>query len=394
MKRLLLALLAPCAFLALAEAVLVVADIAPAARVGVVFDDGPDGSFDVLVDEVRDGPDIRVNVPRKRPGTHRTVVIGDSTPFGLYLMPTSTIGKFLEFLLPTAIDGPHEVLTLAAPAIRAERSVELVRFALAKLEPDAIVVYCGHNEFLPRYITPLLQRLDHPMAARAVDLLSRLRLGRLLLRASAGVRSRSQVEPIPERIRAMSRADEVRPRVHQLFESQLFAIANACDEAGVALFLPTAISNGLEYPPLSAFSRQLCEADRDRFIELLDRARGDLRNDDVERAVEHLEQAAAIDPDVGELVFLRARVEWLRGHHEEARRPERVQPRHFNRAPAHRATRDTQNRRDPRRAGTRHGTAAASARNAAVPRLLSSHRLRAVPDGARDREGSGRPGFR
>jgi hypothetical protein len=168
-------------------------------------------------------------------------------------------------------------------------------------------------------VAEALERADHPARATLRAALRRTRLGRVLWDA-LGARGPADASSW-ERVRPRSVTARVRDGILARYRGEVEAIARSCAAAGVPLLLATAVSNGREVPPgQSAFSRELPDAERERFVALLDGAAEQTRAGELEAAAASLDLARAIDPAVAELLHLEARLAWSRGDEAEARR--------------------------------------------------------------------------
>src|SRR5262249_2207083 len=85
----------------------------------------------------------------KRASGLRVVVFGESAAAGLGFSPNATFARERARLLGAAYPLREiEVLNLAIVGIASEQVKVLVAEAARAAEPDLLVVYCGHNEFL------------------------------------------------------------------------------------------------------------------------------------------------------------------------------------------------------------------------------------------------------
>ncbi len=78
---------------------------------------------------------------------YRIFVLGESTTAGYPYMYNGSMSKMLDQrLLDYFPDREIEVVNLAMPAINSFSLLDMIDEALAQ-RPDALIVYCGHNEF-------------------------------------------------------------------------------------------------------------------------------------------------------------------------------------------------------------------------------------------------------
>jgi len=146
-------------------------------------------------------PRTLVAPKKKEPGAFRVVVIGESTavgaPYGLDL----SFGALLAEGLRAAHPGrTFEVVHVAEPGRSSRGVVNFLDDALAA-EPDVLVLYSGHNEFLQRLTQPSpfgrTHRFPWSWLPRLADAIDGLR--------DQGVQRRS--EEIPASVRPEDRAD-------------------------------------------------------------------------------------------------------------------------------------------------------------------------------------------
>ncbi|HVS17383.1 MAG TPA: hypothetical protein VMT18_02195 [Planctomycetota bacterium] len=295
----------------------------------------PAAQINVRVDRV--SPDrLRIVIPTEKAdhelitaarappaGTRRIVVAGDSTIYGSFVREASTIPRMLEVLLSRGSRVPWEALNLGRDGLAAVDVCALGEAALEHLSPDVLVVYTGHNEFLPPHVAPFIDANLHPLRSALARRIAWSRIGRALAgrlvpqfapdepwRRSgywSGVIERSIVAP-------------ARPRVLESFQRHLEQLARKAAERGMPLILAGPASNGREYGPLgSALSRPLSATELERFVGLLREAVTAFHSDRLEDCEESLESARAIDPQVAELLHLRAALAWARGEEAAAR---------------------------------------------------------------------------
>ena len=85
-------------------------------------------------------PQDRHPIPPKG-GARRVLLFGGSNTRGL-----ST--DYLELVLENEVDQPYEVINLGRSGYGSQRVALLVEQAMEQLQPDVVVIYCGHNEFV------------------------------------------------------------------------------------------------------------------------------------------------------------------------------------------------------------------------------------------------------
>ncbi len=272
------------------------------------------GAGDAAVEVIR-------ATPRAAPGVRRIVVAGDSTIFGTFLREHSTIPKQLEAQLRATTGVACEALNLGREGIVADDVCELAQAALERLAPEVLVIYTGHNEFLPPNVSDALVEQAQPFVAwlgrQGEWSVSLRRLHERLSRRSADVSERESTGARTGGILERSAVAPIRGRIHDSFQRSLERLARVASRRQVPVVFVGPTSNGREYGPMhSAFSRELDAEQRRQFVERLRAAVAALEAGDTALCATRLDEAAAIDPAVGELTHQRARLAWSLGRGE------------------------------------------------------------------------------
>ena len=189
LKRLLLALVAPILFLAVAELLLRAVGYGHPASYFVpseingrkVWVDNPFFGYRFFPPRLARMPPGVAFDREKRPGTIRAFVLGESAAMG---DPLAEFGpaRQLACLLEARYPGRRfEIVNAAMTAINSHAIVEIAR-AAARLRPDAFILYIGNNEVVGPYGpgTVFEPFSGSSFATRARVLATRLKLSRLL----------------------------------------------------------------------------------------------------------------------------------------------------------------------------------------------------------------------
>ena len=198
---------------------------------------------------------------RKAPGTFRVFVQGESSaagfPYGLGAALAGVLDQRLERLFP---EREIEVISTAMAAVN---SYALVDFAdeIIVQQPDAVLVYVGHNEFLGILGVGSSMRLAAtPGMTRAFLAARDLRLFQLMSRAyarwqpSTGLAALSAGDSLMARVageRSIPFDSETYRRGVQQFESNLGRLLAKYRAAGVPVYIGTLVSNERDQPPLA-----------------------------------------------------------------------------------------------------------------------------------------------
>ena len=96
-------------------------------------------------------PTLPTRFPEPTPaGQVRLAVLGESSAAGELYQPWLSVGKILAWQLQEAIPGTTYVAeVLAEPGVTLERMHQ--KLEGLRQRPDAVIVYCGHNEFQARF---------------------------------------------------------------------------------------------------------------------------------------------------------------------------------------------------------------------------------------------------
>ena len=259
----------------------------------------------------------------KPEGTVRIAIAGASFAQGWPHGRPRTAAAVLERTLQSAWPGVEvEVLNLGIPAIASFPVVCMVREALG-CEPDLVIVCTGHNEFYGAYgvaslhagTSPRIMRLSH----RARGLAVVQALGRVGRRKGRDPDEERQV--LVERMAAVDAIgpdDALRRRAEHNLGAHLREIVRRCDRSGVPLVLCTLPSNERDIYPIGTDNLPpVAEPDRDRFNQLLDRARGEIVGDP-QSALDTLTQAERLWADHAALQHALARAYELCERHGAA----------------------------------------------------------------------------
>lgn len=266
--------------------------------------------------------------PEKPPGTFRVFVQGGSSaegyPYGYGASPAGMLQQRLQRTFP---DRRVEVITTAMSAVN---SYTLLDFSgeILDHEPDAVVVYAGHNEYLG-----ILGVGSSFSAGRRRPLvlsflaLNDLRLFQLARRLVAAASAGREPQPatrtrrtVMERVVAedsIPYGSELYRRGLEQYRANLRALLARYREAGVPVFLGTVVSNERDQPPfVSGHGPGVDEtAWRRHFIT----GRRLLGVGEAAVALRELDAAVAVDDLHAETHFWRGRALQALGRFEEAR---------------------------------------------------------------------------
>lgn len=193
---------------------------------------------------------------------YRLFVLGESSTAGYPYMYNGSMSKMLyQRLLDYFPEREIEVVNLAMPAINSFSLLDMTQEALAQ-NPDALMIYCGHNEFYGALGVGSTESLGRWRGVINFYLkLQRLKL-MLFLRDQienakkwlrAGEQAQGAANPtLMEQMVAdqeIHYAGEAYYRARQFFKANLTEIINAAKARGVHVILSNLVSNVRDLPP-------------------------------------------------------------------------------------------------------------------------------------------------
>ena len=189
----------------------------------------------------------------KPPPTLRILWIGESAAKGFPQPPGFAASVFLEAMLQEFAPGSTiEVINLAATALSSDAVLDLLTQGLA-LDPDAVVIYTGHNEFYgsrgllnrPRWTSaPGFHRIDRWVQSLAITRL----IDRLLPTPEPPDPQQHLMEWMGAG-QTLSPHSPLHHRAADSFRQNLHAMIRACAKAGVPLVLCTLPANHRDFLP-------------------------------------------------------------------------------------------------------------------------------------------------
>jgi Flp pilus assembly protein TadD len=272
---------------------------------------------------------------RKPEDGFRFFILGGSSAYGFPWGAEEAFTRYLGDALRASWPGRTVEAINAGAMSYASHRLRILSRELLDYEPDALVIYSGHNEFVERRFYEEL--LDRPRALDPVRrLLHHSRLYSLMTRSYLRDRGDS-ASPASDsgpggegreaafgirvaRDPALNVTDAEREEMRRLFEENLRAILDLAGEAGVAVVLCTVPSNVSGWVPnQSVFPNDLSLDVRKAVGDLLADARAALGRGDAASAAAQLERARQLSPGYAELHFYLGQAYEALGRWEEAR---------------------------------------------------------------------------
>ena len=278
----------------------------------------------------------------------RVVCIGGSTTAGFPYEINATFPFQLEWRLRKALmDNKVEVINLGISAVNSHTFVDLMPEILA-LEPDALLIYLGHNEFygalgVASTQSPLRHHLITKAYLQARRLYSIQLLRQALRRVTGFILTTEAPEP-SSLMKLMAKNQEipltselVREAADQL-KANLSDIIQTARDDSVYVVVSNLVANLKDHRPF--VSRYANAADSARIEARLYEAQAFLQVEDDSMATQVLEELFVIDSTLADLAYLRGHAALQAGniplaqqHFAEANDLDMLRfraPRHFN----------------------------------------------------------------
>jgi len=201
---------------------------------------------------------------QKAPGTFRVFVQGESSaagfPYGLGASLAGVLDQRFERAFP---DREVEVISTAMAAVNSYALLDFADEIIAQ-QPDAVVLYVGHNEYLGILgVGSSLRMASRPWLTRAFLAARDWRLFQLMARivAKAGAEPSAPLTTASDTLMARVAGERSIPlrsavfnRGVEQFETNLGALLEKYRRAGVPVFIGTLVSNERDQMPLAVLS--------------------------------------------------------------------------------------------------------------------------------------------
>jgi tetratricopeptide (TPR) repeat protein len=252
----------------------------------------------------------------KDPRAFRILATGASStmgdPFGYQTAFPALLGEILTDVAP---DRHYEIANCACIAI-SSLDVLLTHKEALKYEPDAILIYTGHNEVYGAdgIDTPLQRSFSSRGAAKFWLWFRNLRVVRLLRNAISPGKPSEEVDPAQEgfgmwvmRDRMVSACSEKHERMLCFYRENILAMLESARRKGVDVILCTLISNVRDQCPMGsvhgcAFPKEGTPAAQ-QWQRSFDRGLQQMEQSEWARALEALQECNALDPEYAEVHF-------------------------------------------------------------------------------------------
>ncbi|MDZ7374404.1 MAG: tetratricopeptide repeat protein [candidate division KSB1 bacterium] len=276
-------------------------------------------------------PDARSEVFEVERGrnTVRIFCLGGSTTAGFPYTYNATFPSLLQDRLEAMFpDVNFEVVNVGISAINSYSVLDFVR-ELVRYQPDAFVIYMGHNEFYGALGVASTQSLGKSRAVKLLYLrLEKLRLFRLLRwlveRMKFAMRPGRPVDATLMEVMARDKAivlgDPDYRRGLADFRANLRAILQVARKHRVPVLLSTLTCNLADQPPfVSVSSARLTPLESARLAQRIAEADSLLSRGFFAEALQRAREAAAMDPGYAQSWFLAGKSWYALGQYDSAR---------------------------------------------------------------------------
>ena len=277
--------------------------------------------------ETRLGIDPILFKKEKPAGTLRIVVQGGSTaagfPYGRWAGLAGMLGDRLEAAHP---DSEIEVVSTAMAAVNSYTLLDFVD-EIIETEPDLVLIYAGHNEYLGIFGAGSAITAGRSRAATALHLrLSRFRVYQLMATSLSAVKNWSApagaggtqardtlLAQAAKGVEIPNDSETYEEGLLQ-FETNLSRILEKYQRAEIPVYIGTLTSNERDQAPFAG--GVLNEANAEPFAALMREAEGGYQSGELERARDAVGRAVVLSPRAANGWFLSGRIE------QAARAPE------------------------------------------------------------------------
>ena len=333
--RLLTVILIPVLFLGLTELVLSISDYGyPTSYFVKRSIDGQDYlvpnyqfSNRFFPAELARKPNLSRIPARKAQGVYRIFVFGESAALG-DPEPSYGVSRYLDVLLDERYpDTEFEIICVAMTAINSHVILPIAR-ECARLEGDLWIIYMGNNEMIGPFGAGTIFGAKAPPLGfvRAGLALKKTHLGQL---TAAGVSRLGPETKTPDQWGGINmfnqnllrHDDPKKQRAYKNFESNLKDILATGHKAGVPIILSSVGSNLRNCSPFASLHREDLDAsDRSEWERLFNEGLVLEQEEQFEQALNHYEEAAAIDTEFAELQFRMGTCQLAMGRGDQAKK--------------------------------------------------------------------------
>ena len=257
----------------------------------------------------------------KEPGTARVFALGASTLVGWPNALGTDFPRFLELMLADAFPARRfEVINCGITAVNSHCVLDFAREVL-HYDPDLLVVYAGHNEFVGPYgpTSPFVRFGNARWLIRAHMFLQRSKLYHGAKELMFGLSSLSGTEPVRFGLHLVTEeidwTQDSYERTVDNYRANLDALLAAAAEQGVPVLLSTLVSNLKDFYPLRP---ECSDVDGEDGVSLAREVMGLARQGQHERARARVREGLRRSPQCAAAHFELAQLDRDAGRYREA----------------------------------------------------------------------------
>ncbi|HEY2582246.1 MAG TPA: hypothetical protein VGI43_10570 [Mucilaginibacter sp.] len=200
---------------------------------------------------------------KKDSNTIRIFVLGESTTIGYPYFHNGSFHRWLQYrLIHTYPDKNFEIINLSLTAVNSYTVLGFAKEAV-NYQPDAVLIYTGHNEYYGALGTASTQSLgSSPRVINFILGLRNLKLAQLIIDISEGLKrsfGKTDLKPIGDRMQQMVAKQEI-PYRSDLYQKGVVQFRDNMDEImrlftakHIPLFVSNLVSNEKDLKPFISF---------------------------------------------------------------------------------------------------------------------------------------------
>ncbi len=253
----------------------------------------------------------------KPSNAYRIFCLGGSTTYGRPYDDRTSFAGFLRAFLPEMDPSRQWEVINAGGISYASYRIEVLVRELVEYQPDLLVIYTGHNEFLEDQTYSSIIGTPEPVR-RAIGLARWSRTFSLMQQLVQGTPEPQNGQTLPDEVDAIldravgpdayHRDDPWHERVRSQFRATLERIVDVAADAEVEVVFVVPASNLRDCAPFKSEHREgLTNEELQEFLAEVRAGEESLRGGDSEEALDRLDRALEIDSRYADAHFLRGR---------------------------------------------------------------------------------------
>jgi len=195
---------------------------------------------------------------KKLPGTVRIFVLGESTTIGYPYMHNGSFHRLLKYrLMHTFPDKSLEVINLSLTAVNSYTVLDFTR-QLVDWRPDAVLIYCGHNEYYGAMGVGSTSNIgNNALLIHTMMALRSWRVVQLMTHVVHGIKGffASQPDPRETLMKRMADRQEIAygsalyEKGIRQFENNMNAVCQILSGKNIPVYISTLVSNEKDLRP-------------------------------------------------------------------------------------------------------------------------------------------------